>query len=105
MGEGSTNPAMLFCLQQNFHSVGFVGLTPCSICGPPNTRMIAYLKLSGWELVKRTMSPPSSTGEMVELFLFGLTRENYIRREGQSWVSPRSPEPVNIERSGSITRL
>lgn len=59
-----------------------------------NTRMIAYLKLSGWDLVRRTMSRPSATGEMVELLLFRLTQANYIRREGKSWTSPRSPELV-----------
>ena len=87
-----------FLITKGFRSI-------CASVVAHNTRMIAYLKLSGWELVKRTMSPPSSTGEMVELFLFRLTRENYIRREGKSWVSPRSPAPVNIERSGSSARL
>jgi len=76
-----------FLITKGFRSI-------CASVVAHNTKMIAYLKLSGWELARRTTSRPLATGEMVELLLFRLTRANYIRREGKSWTSPRSPELV-----------
>lgn len=69
-----------FLITKGFRSI-------CASVVAHNTRMIAYLQLAGWDLVRRTMSPPSASGETVELLLFRLTRENYIRREGKSWAS------------------
>ena len=77
-----------FLITRGFRSI-------CASVVAHNTRMVAALKLAGWELVRRTMSRPSANDEMVELLLFRLTRENYIRRYGKSWVSARPPEPEN----------
>ncbi len=77
-----------FLITRGFRSI-------CASVVAHNTRMAAALKLAGWEMVKRTMSRPSANDEMVELLLFRLTRENYIRRYGKSWVSARPPEPEN----------
>jgi len=77
-----------FLMTRGFRSI-------CASVVAHNTRMVTALKLAGWEMVKRTMSRPSANDEMVELLLFRLTRENYIRRYGKSWVSARPPEPEN----------
>ena len=69
-----------FLITKGFRSI-------CASVVAHNTRMIAYLQLAGWDLIRRTMWPPPSNGETVELLLFRLTRENYIRREGMSWAS------------------
>ena len=86
-----------FLITRGFRSI-------CASVVAHNTRMIAALKLAGYELVRRTMSPPSASGETVELLLFRLTRETYLLRFGKSWASPRSPEPVNGESVDSGAR-
>ena len=81
-------------IQTNIQNYLFVTRGFRSICASivaHNTKMVAYLKQqAGWELIRRTMSPPSASGEMVELLLFRLTREAYLRRKGTSGVSRRS---------------
>jgi RimJ/RimL family protein N-acetyltransferase len=53
-----------------------------------NQAMIAYLKLAGWQLMKRSQARTPVRGRSVELLTFQLTRERYIAREGATWARP-----------------
>lgn len=60
-----------------------------------NARVLAFMRLAGWEVIDRVPSKPSATGRIVDLVLLRKTRESYMRREGKSWTmessSPRNP--------------
>jgi RimJ/RimL family protein N-acetyltransferase len=59
-----------------------------------NAPMIAYLKLEGYELVKRAAARRADGSGTVELLTFRLTRERYVARNGSTWVKARAAPAV-----------
>lgn len=67
-----------------FFERGYLTAVASVVAG--NAPMIAYLKLAGWELVKRSTARGANGGADVELLSFRLTRERYVERDGASWT-------------------
>lgn len=55
-----------------------------------NKQVIAFLRLTGWDVIQQTSSKPSQSGKVADLVLFRLSKESYVQREGQSWTSHKS---------------